>query len=167
MQMVHGGGNIPVRYGKPVIGPDAGGRKAVLRYSKGQRGPIPAQSGKPFPGQPGLRRAVHAAPAVVAVGKAPDKKPLIVHAITPSQYTFPRISRQLFFLASAPVLFYNLYVHRSLYGGEPMNRHSVFSGIDRIHLADAQLKGRRVGLMTNPTGIDHQLTSTIDIVNTR
>ena len=48
-----------------------------------------------------------------------------------------------------------------------MNRHSVFSGIDRIHLADAQLKGRRVGLMTNPTGIDHQLTSTIDIVNSR
>ena len=48
-----------------------------------------------------------------------------------------------------------------------MNRHSVFSGIDRIHLADAQLKGRRVGLMTNPTGIDHQLASTIDIVNSR
>ena len=48
-----------------------------------------------------------------------------------------------------------------------MNRHPVLSGIDRIDLSDAQLKGRRVGLMTNPTGIDHQLTSTIDIVNSR
>ena len=46
-----------------------------------------------------------------------------------------------------------------------MDRHPVLSGIDRISLADAQLKGRRVGLMTNPTGIDHRLTSTIDIVN--
>ncbi len=48
-----------------------------------------------------------------------------------------------------------------------MNRHPVLSGIDRIGLADAQLRGRRVGLMTNPTGIDHQLTSTIDIVHSR
>ncbi len=48
-----------------------------------------------------------------------------------------------------------------------MNRHPVLSGIDRISLADAQLKGRRVGLMTNPTGIDHRLASTIDIVNSR
>ncbi len=48
-----------------------------------------------------------------------------------------------------------------------MNRHPVLSGVDRISLADAQLKGRKVGLMTNPTGIDHQLTSTIDIVNSR
>ena len=48
-----------------------------------------------------------------------------------------------------------------------MNRHPVFSGIDRIDLAGAQLKGRRVGLMTNPTGVDHSLTSTIDIVHSR
>lgn len=48
-----------------------------------------------------------------------------------------------------------------------MHRNSVLSGIDRIHLADAKLKGRRVGLMTNPTGIDHQLKSTIDIVHAR
>ncbi len=48
-----------------------------------------------------------------------------------------------------------------------MKSHPVLSGIDRISLADAQLKGRRVGLMTNPTGIDHQFTSTIDIVNSR
>ena len=46
-----------------------------------------------------------------------------------------------------------------------MNRHPVLSGIDRIDLSDAQLKDRQVGLMTNPTGIDHQLTSTIDIIN--
>ena len=48
-----------------------------------------------------------------------------------------------------------------------MKSHPVLSGIDRISLADAQLKGRRVGLMTNPTGIDHQFPSTIDIVNSR
>lgn len=48
-----------------------------------------------------------------------------------------------------------------------MNRHPVLSGIDRIQLADAKLKGRRVGLMTNPTGVDHRLTSTVDIVHSR
>ena len=48
-----------------------------------------------------------------------------------------------------------------------MNRHPVLSGIDRIQLADAKLKGRRVGLMTNPTGVDHRLTSTVDIVHGR
>ena len=45
-----------------------------------------------------------------------------------------------------------------------MRRQPVFSGIDRIEQADALLRGRRVGLMTNPTGIDHQLKSTIDII---
>ncbi len=48
-----------------------------------------------------------------------------------------------------------------------MHRHSVLSGIDSIGLADKKLKGRRVGLMTNPTGIDHQFKSTIDIVHSR
>ncbi len=48
-----------------------------------------------------------------------------------------------------------------------MYRQRVLSGIDRIELADAKLKGCRVGLMTNPTGVDHQLKSTIDIVNSR
>ncbi len=43
----------------------------------------------------------------------------------------------------------------------------VLSGADRLDLADAQLKGRRVGLMTNPTGIDHQLNSTIDLIHRR
>ena len=48
-----------------------------------------------------------------------------------------------------------------------MKRHHVLSGIDQIEKADALLKGRRVGLMTNPTGIDHDLKSTIDIIHER
>ena len=48
-----------------------------------------------------------------------------------------------------------------------MRRHHVLSGIDRLDLADSQLKGRRVGLMTNPTGIDHGLNSTIDLIHSR
>ena len=48
-----------------------------------------------------------------------------------------------------------------------MNRQHVLSGIDRIEQADGLLRGRRVGLMTNPTGVDHGLKSTIDIVNSR
>lgn len=43
----------------------------------------------------------------------------------------------------------------------------VLSGIDRIGLADEKLSGKRVGLMTNPTGIDHSCVSTIDIVRER
>ncbi len=45
-----------------------------------------------------------------------------------------------------------------------MAKAHVLSGIDRIELADDKLKGRRVGLMTNPTGVDHRLRSTIDII---
>ncbi|MBQ8081035.1 MAG: DUF1343 domain-containing protein [Clostridia bacterium] len=48
-----------------------------------------------------------------------------------------------------------------------MNRQHVLSGIDRIETVDALLRGRRIGLMTNPTGIDHQFKSTIDILNER
>jgi len=48
-----------------------------------------------------------------------------------------------------------------------MNKAHVLSGIDRIELADSKLRGRRVGLMTNPTGVDHQLRSTIDIIAER
>lgn len=40
----------------------------------------------------------------------------------------------------------------------------VLSGIDRISTVAHLLKGKRVGLMTNPTGIDHQLRSSIDII---
>ena len=46
-----------------------------------------------------------------------------------------------------------------------MNR--VRSGIDHIASADGLLRDKRVGLMTNPTGIDHNLRSTIDIVAER
>ena len=48
-----------------------------------------------------------------------------------------------------------------------MQKHPVLSGADRISLADGVLRGRRVGLMTNPTGIDHNLRSTIDIIHER
>ena len=41
----------------------------------------------------------------------------------------------------------------------------VLSGIDRF--TPELTAGRRVGLMTNPTGIDHSLRSTIDILNER
>lgn len=47
-----------------------------------------------------------------------------------------------------------------------MKEH-VLSGIDRIKNAAHLLQDRRVGLMTNPTGIDHDLNSTIDIINAR
>ena len=41
----------------------------------------------------------------------------------------------------------------------------VLSGIDRIAQYGHLLKGRRIGLMTNPTGVDRQLKSTIDILH--
>ena len=40
----------------------------------------------------------------------------------------------------------------------------VLSGADRIETVAHLLKGKRVGLMTNPTGITHELKSTIDVV---
>lgn len=43
----------------------------------------------------------------------------------------------------------------------------VLSGLDAISRFDDLLRGRRVGLMTNPTGIDHHLRSAIDILNER
>ena len=46
-----------------------------------------------------------------------------------------------------------------------MNRHPVLSGIDRIQLADAKLKGRRVGLMTNQTAIDRRFRSAVDLIH--
>ena len=48
-----------------------------------------------------------------------------------------------------------------------MKKATILSGIDRLQLADEQLRGRRVGLMTNPTGMNRELKSTIDIVNER
>lgn len=38
-------------------------------------------------------------------------------------------------------------------------------GIDNIDTADALIRGRRVALMTNPTGVDMRMRSTIDILN--
>ncbi len=46
-----------------------------------------------------------------------------------------------------------------------MMKARVLSGIDRF--TPELTAGRRVGLMTNPTGIDHSLRSTIDILNER
>ncbi len=43
----------------------------------------------------------------------------------------------------------------------------VTSGIDAIGMYDNLLRGKRIGLMTNPTGIDHSLNSTIDILHKR
>ncbi|MDD6041638.1 MAG: DUF1343 domain-containing protein [Clostridia bacterium] len=47
-----------------------------------------------------------------------------------------------------------------------MKKH-ILSGIDRIDTVSHLLKGRRVGLMTNPTGINHQLQSTVDLLHSR
>ncbi|MFZ2539608.1 MAG: exo-beta-N-acetylmuramidase NamZ domain-containing protein, partial [Oscillospiraceae bacterium] len=38
-------------------------------------------------------------------------------------------------------------------------------GIDNIKSQDALLKGARIGLITNPTGLDKKFKSTIDILN--
>lgn len=48
-----------------------------------------------------------------------------------------------------------------------MTRHHVLSGIDRIESMDHLLQGKRIGLMTNPSGIDHHLKSTVDILHER
>lgn len=43
----------------------------------------------------------------------------------------------------------------------------VLCGLDRLELADSLLRGRRVGLMTNPTGVDQSLRSAISILHER
>lgn len=43
----------------------------------------------------------------------------------------------------------------------------IFAGIDNIESVHALLQGRRIGLMTNPTGVDSSLRSVIDILNER
>lgn len=43
----------------------------------------------------------------------------------------------------------------------------ILSGLDRVDLADGLLKGKRVGLMNNQTGIDHAFRSGIDLLNAR
>lgn len=44
---------------------------------------------------------------------------------------------------------------------------TVLSGLDRLDTIDAKLRGQRIGLMTNPTGVDHSLRSGIDIFHER
>lgn len=47
-----------------------------------------------------------------------------------------------------------------------INRH-VTSGLERIDTKASLLAGRRIGLMTNPTGIDHQFNSAIALIHAR
>ncbi len=44
-------------------------------------------------------------------------------------------------------------------------KNHVLSGADHLDSVGHILKGRRVGLMTNQTGIDHDFISTIDLIN--
>ena len=46
-----------------------------------------------------------------------------------------------------------------------MNKQRVLSGLDQIHHYSHLLKGRRIGLMTNHTGIDLEFNSAIDIIS--
>ena len=48
-----------------------------------------------------------------------------------------------------------------------MSKAHVLSGLDHIDSVDHLLHGRRIGLMTNPTGVDHSLRSGIDILHRR
>lgn len=41
----------------------------------------------------------------------------------------------------------------------------ILSGVDNLSSVEKQLKGRRIGLMTNPTGIDQHFRSTIDLLH--
>ena len=41
----------------------------------------------------------------------------------------------------------------------------VRTGLDNLSMADSLLKGQRIGLMTNPTGIDGHMRSAIDIIS--
>lgn len=43
----------------------------------------------------------------------------------------------------------------------------VVSGVDNLESVEKLLRGRRIGLMTNPTGIDRNLRSTIDILHSK
>lgn len=43
----------------------------------------------------------------------------------------------------------------------------ILSGIDRIDAVSERLRGQRIGLMTNPTGVTHGLRSTIDVMHER
>ncbi len=46
-----------------------------------------------------------------------------------------------------------------------MQQQHVLSGIDNIHSIDRLLQNKRIGIMTNPTGINKQGKSTVDVLN--
>jgi uncharacterized protein YbbC (DUF1343 family) len=47
----------------------------------------------------------------------------------------------------------------------PLHAQTIKTGLEVLMDDDfAALKGKKVGLITNPTGVDHQLNSTIDIL---
>jgi uncharacterized protein YbbC (DUF1343 family) len=45
--------------------------------------------------------------------------------------------------------------------------HTVLSGLDGLDAIEKQLKGKRIGLMTNQTGIDSRFRSAIDLIHTK
>ena len=44
-------------------------------------------------------------------------------------------------------------------------KRTVYNGADRLAAADKLLRGRRLGLITNPTGVRRDLVSTIDVLH--
>lgn len=46
-----------------------------------------------------------------------------------------------------------------------MKKKTVYTGADRIGILDEKLKGKRLGLITNPTGINRELLSTADVLH--
>jgi uncharacterized protein YbbC (DUF1343 family) len=46
-----------------------------------------------------------------------------------------------------------------------VNKQTVYNGIDVIDKYDHLFKGKKIGLITNPTGVNKKLQSTIDILN--
>ena len=46
-----------------------------------------------------------------------------------------------------------------------MQKAHVLSGLENLATVDEQLRGKRIGLMTHPNGVDHLGRSTIDIIN--
>ena len=45
--------------------------------------------------------------------------------------------------------------------------HTVLSGLDRLDTIEFRLKGKRIGLMTNQTGIDSRFRSGIDLIHAK
>ena len=46
-----------------------------------------------------------------------------------------------------------------------MTKAHVLSGLENLSSVHELLAGKRIGLMTNPNGVDHFGRSTIDIIN--